>query len=346
MAQIYKSRIFALLFGPATLFSYRQKTIKLLQDSVCLKMFNKKNSFNSTRSQLLNFVPGSYMDRTSRPIYALMYLLGFIIIYEVGTIMTNPEVLDQALGQTRIVVSFVWVQTLLGLLGFSHRMTWVAAPLALVIILLALQFTSRTQWSVRPADFIPMTIECILLAVPLVVLSILLNRPAPAPTEAAWDIGQFPQTVYLAAESANAPADNNTSRPADALLRTDGTVPGLMPNIVTGIGAGIYEELIFRLILIYLLMFFFQDLLKFSKAHSLVLSVLIAAILFSAHHHIFYIYGQLRSGEPFTMVKFIFRTLAGIYFAALFAIRGFAVTAGAHVFYNIIAAVLNSIGSA
>ena len=237
-------------------------------------------------------------------------------------------------------------ETLLGLLGFSHRMTWVAAPLALVIILLALQFTSRTQWSVRPADFIPMTIECILLAVPLVVLSILLNRPASAPTEAAWDIGQFPQTVYLAAEPANAPADNNTSRPADALLRTDGTVPGLMPNIVTGIGAGIYEELIFRLILIYLLMFFFQDLLKFSKAHSLVLSVLIAAILFSAHHHIFYIYGQLRSGEPFTMVKFIFRTLAGIYFAALFAIRGFAVTAGAHVFYNIIAAVLNSIGSA
>ena len=308
-------------------------------------MFDKKDSFNSTRSQLLNFVPDSYMDRTSRPIYALLYLLGFIIIYEVGTIMSNPDVLDQSLGQTKIVVSFVWVQTLLSLLGFSQRMTWIAAPLAVVVILLALQITSRTRWSVKWPDFVYMTVECILLAVPLVVLSILLNRPAP-PTEVACDTNLHRQYVYLASETSTAPGDNDTSQKADVLLQTNGIEPGLIPNVVTGIGAGIYEELIFRLILIYLLMFLFQDLLKFTKAHSLVFSVLIAAILFSAHHHIIYIYGQLRPGEPFTMVKFIFRTLAGIYFAALFAVRGFAVTAGAHVFYNIIAAVLNSLGNA
>lgn len=309
-------------------------------------MFTRKDSFNSTRSQLLNFVPGSYMDRTSRPIYALLYLLGFIFIYEVGTIMTNPEVLDQTLGQTKIVVSFVWVQTLLSLLGFSQRMTWIAAPLAVVIILLALQFTSGTRWSVRLGDFIPMTIECILLAVPLVVLSLFLNRPAPAPTDVTSSIRSHSQVAYLAANTRVQSADNNISKTADLLLQTDDTEPGLLPNVVTGIGAGIYEELVFRLILIYLLMLLFQDLLKFNKSHSLILSVLIAAILFSAHHHIFYIYGQLRPGEPFTFVKFAFRTLAGIYFAALFAVRGFAVTAGAHVFYNIIAALLNSFGNA
>lgn len=260
--------------------------------------------------------------------------------------MTNPEVLDQTLGQTRIVVSFVWVQALLRLLGFSQRMTWIAAPLVVVIILLALQITSRSRWSVQLPDFIYMTIECILLAVPLVVLSIFLNRPAPDPAEAACNIRPHPQTVYLAADARTAPADNNNSQTSDLLVRTDGTEPGLIPNVVTGIGAGIYEELVFRLILIYLLMFFFQDLLKFTKPNSVILSVLIAAILFSTHHHIFYLYGQLRPGEPFTMVKFMFRTLAGIYFAALFAVRGFAVTAGAHVFYNIIAALLNSFGNA
>jgi hypothetical protein len=309
-------------------------------------MFTRKDSFSSTRSQLLNFVPDSYMDRTSRPIYALLYLLGFIIIYEVGTIMINPEVLDQTLGQTKIVVSFVWVQTLLRYLGFSQRMTWVAAPLAVVVILFALQITSRTRWTVRLGDFIPMTIECILLALPLVVLSLVLNRPAPVPADVACNIRSHPQVAYLAAGARVQHDDNNNSETADLLLQTDATEPGLLPNVVTGIGAGIYEELIFRLILIYLLMLLFQDLLKFSKSHSLIFSVLIAAILFSAHHHIFYIYGQLRSGEPFTFVKFAFRTLAGIYFATLFAVRGFAVTAGAHVFYNIIAALLNSFGNA
>jgi len=317
-----------------------------LQNSISLKMFNRKDSFNSTRSQLLNFVPGSYMDRTSRPIYALLYLLGFIIIYEAGTIMTNPEVLNQTLGQPKIVVSFVWVQTLLRYLGFSQRMTWVAAPLAVVVILLALQITARTHWSVRFADFIPMTIECILLALPLVVLSLVLNRPAPAPTDVACNIRPHPQVAYLVADAPARSEDKDNSETSILLLQTDDTEPGLLPNVVTGIGAGIYEELIFRLILIYLLMFLFQDLLKFNKSHSLILSVLIAAILFSAHHHIFYIYGKLMPGEPFTFVKFAFRTLAGIYFAALFAVRGFAVTAGAHVFYNIIAAVLNSFDNA
>jgi hypothetical protein len=34
--------------------------------------------------------------------------------------------------------------------------------------------------------------------------------------------------------------------------------------------------------------------------------------------------------------------LAGIYFAVLFAVRGFGIAAGTHAFYNIIAAVLNA----
>ena len=125
-------------------------------------MFDRKYNSTYGRSQLLNFVPGSYMERTCRPVYALFYLLGFIIFYEVGTLSINPEALNQALGEARAVVSFVWVQSILRYLGFSQRMTWVAAPLAVVVILLALQMTSRSHWSVRFSDFIPMTIECIL----------------------------------------------------------------------------------------------------------------------------------------------------------------------------------------
>ena len=46
---------------------------------------------------------------------------------------------------------------------------------------------------------------------------------------------------------------------------------------------------------------------------------------------------------PFTVREFVFRTLAGVYFACLFAMRGFGITAGTHAFYDIIAVLVNAV---
>jgi len=273
---------------------------------------SKEDKDKESTSQLCRFGRDSYLDRTSRPIYALGYLALFIFLYEIGTILISPAQLSESLAQPQIrVVAFVWVQNLLELLGFSERLTWLATPLVVVIILVALQITSRTRWAVSAKDFLPMTIECVLLAVPLIVLSLLVNHPAAA--------------------AALQSAGDNTAG-----------APRLLVDIVTGTGAGIYEELVFRLILICLLMLLFQDLLGMTRMRSVIFSVLISAALFSAHHHIFFVNGRFGVGEVFTPGRFIFRTLAGVYFAVLFAIRGFGITAGTHAFYNIIAAVLNA----
>ena len=156
-----------------------------------------------------------------------------------------------------------------------------------------------------------MGIECILLAIPLIVFSLVLNNTVQAQAAVS--------DVQLGAE------------------------PGLFANIVTGIGAGIYEELIFRLILICLFMIIFGDVLRLSWKSSIVASVLLSAALFSAHHHIVFVNGHLALGAPFTLAEFGFRTMAGIYFAVLFAIRGFGITAGVHAFYDIIAIVINEV---
>lgn len=259
--------------------------------------------------QLVPSVPNSYMERTSRPIYALLYLLGFLLFYEIGIFFIQPEMLTQSLAQPQgQVVAFYWVRMALDFLGFSTRMTWIAAPLVVIAILLALQVTSRSSWQVRWGDFVLMTGECILLAVPLIVLSLLLNRTVTQP---------------------------NTAMPAG------GVAPNyLLMDIVTGIGAGIYEELVFRLVLICLLMLLFQDVFGLKKSTSVFWAVLISAVTFSIHHHFFYANGQLYRGDTFTVGKFIFRALAGVYFAVLYAVRGFGVTAGTHAFYNILAALL------
>ena len=133
-------------------------------------------------SQLLNFARDSYLERTSRPIYALVFLLPFIIFYEVGTLLINTDMLSHS--QIR-VVAFVWLQNLLDYAGFGSKFTWIAAPLAVISDSLALQLTSRTNWTVNLKDMMPMAVECIMLAIPLIVLSLLLNRPVQSTSAGA-----------------------------------------------------------------------------------------------------------------------------------------------------------------
>jgi membrane protease YdiL (CAAX protease family) len=97
--------------------------------------------------------------------------------------------------------------------------------------------------------------------------------------------------------------------------------------LVLFVGAGIYEELVFRLIAFTVLSFLFIDLLKMPKKRAFLLMVLVSSLGFSAYHYL--------GAEQFDPRTFAFRTLAGIYFALIFVWRGFGITAGAHTAYDI-----------
>ena len=138
-------------------------------------------------SQLLNFVKDSYLERTSRPLYAILFLLPFIVFYELGTILINTDVLNQS--QVR-VVAFVWLQEIFRYAGFDERIVWVAPPVVVILVLLGLQFASRKPWSFYPHDVAPMAGECVLLAVPLIVLSLFLNTQFRRPSQPSPGAGQ------------------------------------------------------------------------------------------------------------------------------------------------------------
>jgi len=260
-------------------------------------------------SQLLNFHQDSYLERTSRPIYALIFLLPFIVFYELGTVFINTDILDQS--QVR-VVAFVWLQQALHYIGLGGKFAWVFPPFVVVMILIWLQITSRKGWRFFAGDILPMALECILLAIPLIVLSLLLNRS--------------PAGAAVTLQTQNSSANGGS----------------VLADVVTGVGAGIYEELIFRLLLICLLMILFQDIVRINHTNSIILAVLVSAALFSAHHHIVFFEGQFKLVEKIELQVFLFRTIAGVYFASLFAIRGFGITAGTHSFYDIIATIINA----
>jgi hypothetical protein len=111
-----------------------------------------------------------------------------------------------------------------------------------------------------------------------------------------------------------------------------GSAEPAVGQVITYLGAGIYEEALFRLILFSCLV----HLLRLMDVNALV-SVLLAAsasaLLFSAAHHI----GPY--GQPYSNYLFLFRLIAGLYFALLFQLRGFGIAVGAHACYNLMVSI-------
>ncbi len=110
-----------------------------------------------------------------------------------------------------------------------------------------------------------------------------------------------------------------------------------LDQIVRSLGAGIYEELVFRLIAITILVIVFVDVLRMPRSMAALVIMLAAAALFAASHH--YPLGN----EPFDRVRFFFRTGAGLYLAGLFVFRGFGVAAGTHALYNVIVVTVDAV---
>ena len=103
----------------------------------------------------------------------------------------------------------------------------------------------------------------------------------------------------------------------------------LIQQFVLAIGAGIYEEFVFRVILItgmiYVLGFVFQ----WSDLAKKVGAVFISAILFSIFHFI----GPY--GDSPQIDLFSIRLMAGLILGSIYVIRGFGVAAYTHTIYDL-----------
>jgi len=111
-------------------------------------------------------------------------------------------------------------------------------------------------------------------------------------------------------------------------------IPGGMQKLVLYCGAGIYEELVFRGFLLGSLMLISTRLLHENRMMAAAGSALLAALLFSLFHYV----GP--TGDPFAWGTFLQRTCGGLYFSAMFVMRGFGVTAAAHAFYDMLVGLL------
>jgi hypothetical protein len=104
---------------------------------------------------------------------------------------------------------------------------------------------------------------------------------------------------------------------------------GVVSRFVMSLGAGVYEELVFRLGLLGGLAAAFQRLLSWRRLIAVSAAFVLSSLAFSAVHHL------PPLGDPFSLEVFTFRALAGIFFGLLFWFRGLAVAVYTHAFYDL-----------
>lgn len=112
-----------------------------------------------------------------------------------------------------------------------------------------------------------------------------------------------------------------------ALAPTQGL--DLPSQLMISLGAGIYEELLFRVILVGTLAELGKRALGWTPRTAGIVACVVGALLFSAFHYI----GAY--GDHFEAASFIFRFLAGLTFSALYLLRGFGITAWSHALYDV-----------
>lgn len=116
---------------------------------------------------------------------------------------------------------------------------------------------------------------------------------------------------------------------------TEETLVMTTGRVIAYCGAGVYEELLFRLLLLPAAAALGQ-LAGLTRRRSWGVSIVATSLLFSAAHY----HGFTVAGYAFDWYSFSFRFAAGLTFAALFVLRGFGIVVGTHAIYDVLVELL------
>jgi hypothetical protein len=107
-------------------------------------------------------------------------------------------------------------------------------------------------------------------------------------------------------------------------------LPGSAENIAYSLGAGVYEELVFRAIVMQGLFIVFRMIDTLKDPGAWMVAALLSSLIFVMSHYI----GEM--SDPFTTASFILRFIGSIFLSILYIFRGFGVAAYTHAIYDIL----------
>lgn len=240
-----------------------------------------------------------YARNSRTPLHILGFLLPLIIIYEVGLALNHDE-----LSSTGGVRAWAMLAQAMQTLGVSpSTVVGYSLPAAVIVVVLLLWHgLEKRPWRPRPSVVLLMYAEAVAWMVPLLLFAGVLARLSqPPPASTAEPL--VPATV-------------------EALSHL-----GWQSRLVIAIGAGLYEELLFRMALLALLHAILADLCKLGPKLVVGISLLISATAFALYHDIW-----TSSGVAAWPALLYF--VGGLYLGAVYLLRGFGVAVGAHACYN------------
>lgn len=204
-----------------------------------------------------------------------------------------------------------WLRDGLTSLGGTQ---WWLLPAALMTVLLVWQLAAGESWRLRVDTLGGMLAECLLFACLLILFGQMLERSQ----RLMLDVGPGPW-------------------------------PGAAVRAVSFLGAGLYEEFLFRLCLIPLLLWICSAVLP--RRWALGVTLVATSLAFSMAHYL----GPAPDGQVLSVLTdamvrvqthrelwfgFAFRALAGLAFGALFCARGFGIAMGTHALYDLVVGIV------
>jgi hypothetical protein len=247
----------------------------------------------------------SYWRETQRPFCNFVFLLPILLVYEFGV-----NAFGGANGHSIRNGADAWLRLWMNQVGI--QLFWVP-PALLLGILIVWHLSTRQPWKTNWDTFGGMAAESFLYAFVLIML------------------GQVTDYGFRHANWTH--------------LQLGSPASGFLIRMVTFMGAGIYEEFLFRLCLLPLTYMAFRILLA-PKRWAIIGTIVTTSVVFSLAHYL----GPTQNGQALALLteavarvqssrelwfSFVFRVLAGMFFAALYFLRGFGITVGAHAIYDV-----------
>jgi len=230
-----------------------------------------------------------YLKLTKTLTYSYIFVLPLILLYEIGIWLINAG----QLSQIRIGADIL-IKRILQFVGIDGTIWFSIVLLAIGGVIL--WYERKQKIPIRPRYFLFMVLES---AVYGIALGILVSSLVASLFSLSW-----PPVLQV------------------------GERMSLSQGLVLSLGAGIYEELVFRLILVTLLVALLS-LTGIEGRRRYAIAAVIGALIFSGVHYV----GSL--GDVFTVASFTFRFLMGLALNGLFLWRGFGIAAMTHALYDI-----------
>lgn len=248
----------------------------------------------------------SYWRLSVTPLHILVFLLPLIFFYEVGSVLYLQNATSgtmRTVGARAILTRFFDAFGAPGL----HL-----PAITLVVVLFIWHVFAREKWRVYPGVIIGMGMEAAALVLPLLVLGLIVDRRL-GPALGMEETGRFIELAGVA-----------TTADLRALAWQE--------RLTLSVGAGLYEELVFRLVLISAVHALLADVFRLHKGTAAVIACVISAVSFALYHDVS-IAGVRGTAD---LKVLVFLTGAGLYFGVLFLIRGFGIVVAVHALYDVV----------